>query len=98
MFDRPSWDTNNREAPRSPFDRIQATRLATQCMDYLIEKGLSNSPDSAFIGLQEKEMKFHPLEDFLRLADKEHQRPKEQWWLSLRPILSTLAQTGPKDS
>ncbi len=82
----------------SPFDRIQATRLATQCMDYLIDKGLSNSPDSAFIGLQEKEMKFHPLEDFLRLSDKEHQRPREQWWLSLRPILSTLAQTGPKDS
>ena len=82
----------------SPFDRIQATRLATQCMDYLIEKGLSNSPDSAFIGLQEKEIKFHPLEDFLRLSDKEHQRPREQWWLSLRPILSTLAQIGPKDS
>lgn len=82
----------------SPFDRIQATRLATQCMDYLIEKGLSHSPDSAFIGLQEKEIKFHPLEDFLRLSDKEHQRPREQWWLSLRPILSTLAQIGPKDS
>jgi 6-phosphofructokinase 1 len=79
----------------SPFDRILATRLAKQCMGYLIEKGLNNSSDSAFIGLQEKDLKFHDLEDFLRISDKEHQRPKEQWWLSLRPILDTLAQPGP---
>jgi 6-phosphofructokinase 1 len=81
----------------SPFDRILATRLATKCMDYLIDKGLTNSMDSAFIGLHGKELKFHPLEDFLRLSDEIHQRPKEQWWLSLRPILNTLAQPGPKN-
>lgn len=80
----------------SPFDRILATRLATKCMDYMIEKGLSKSTESAFIGLQEKDLKFHPLEDFLRLSDEEHQRPKEQWWLSLGPILKTLAQPSPK--
>jgi 6-phosphofructokinase 1 len=82
----------------SPFDRILATRLATKCIDFLIDKGLSNSMDSAFIGVHGKELVFHPLEDFLRFSDEGHQRPKEQWWLGLRPILNTLAQPGPKGS
>jgi 6-phosphofructokinase 1 len=76
----------------SPFDRILATRLATKCMDFLIERGLKKSFESAFIGLRGNELTFHPLDDFLRLSDETNQRPKEQWWLNLRPILNTLAQ------
>jgi 6-phosphofructokinase 1 len=79
----------------SPFDRIYATRLATRCMGYLIDQAMSGSSQSAFLGTQGKEIKFHNLEDFLRLADEEHQRPKEQWWLDLRPIARVLAQPGP---
>lgn len=80
----------------SPFDRIQATRLATTCMEYLINQVSKNSNTSAFIGLQGKEFRFHNLEDFLRMADEEHQRPKEQWWLDLRGIMRVLAQPGPE--
>jgi len=80
----------------SPFDRILATRLATKCIDFLIDKGLIHSTESAFVGLHGKDLVFHPLEDFLRLSDEAHQRPKDQWWLSLWPILNTLAQPGPK--
>jgi hypothetical protein len=36
------------------------------------------------------------MEDFLRMADEEHQRPKEQWWLDLRGVLRVLAQPGPE--
>ena len=80
----------------SPFDRIQATRLATRCIDYLIDQvGLSSS-ESAFIGLHGKEIKFHNLEDFERLVDIKKQRPKEQWWMDLRPISRTLAQPSPR--
>jgi 6-phosphofructokinase 1 len=81
----------------SPFDRILATRLATNSIDYLINKGINNSSESAFIGLRGKELEFHPLEDFLRLSDEANQRPKEQWWLNLWPILNTLAQSGLTD-
>jgi 6-phosphofructokinase 1 len=81
----------------SPFDRIQATRLATKCMEYLIDQAMRKPSMSAFIGLQGKELKFHNLEDFLRMADEEHQRPKEQWWLDLRPILKVLAQPAPRN-
>jgi 6-phosphofructokinase 1 len=79
----------------SPFDRIYATRLATYCIDYLIEKASSGSTTSAFIGLQGKEIKFNDLEDFTRMADIDAQRPKEQWWMGLRDIAKVLAQPGP---
>jgi 6-phosphofructokinase 1 len=79
----------------SPFDRIQATRLATRSISYLIEQVESGSANSAFIGLQGKEIKFHNLEDFLRMVDLANERPKEQWWLSIRPISKLLAQPGP---
>jgi 6-phosphofructokinase 1 len=76
----------------SPFDRIQATRLATRCIDFLIEQIENDSTNSAFIGLHGREIKFHNLEDFDRLANLKTQRPKEQWWLDIRPIAKVLAQ------
>jgi 6-phosphofructokinase 1 len=79
----------------SPFDRIQATRLATRCIDYLISQAEQGSSTSAFIGLQGREIKFHELEDFPRMSDLENLRPKEQWWMELRHIASVLAQPGP---
>ncbi len=80
----------------SPFDRIQATRLATRCINYLIEKAESGSNDCAFIGLQGHEIRFHDLEDFPRMIDAEHQRPKEQWWMELRQIARIMAQPAPE--
>jgi 6-phosphofructokinase 1 len=79
----------------SPFDRIQATRLATRCIDFLIEQAESGSIFSAFIGLQGREIKFHDLEDFPRMVDLHAQRPKQQWWMELRPIARLLAQPEP---
>jgi 6-phosphofructokinase 1 len=82
----------------SPFDRIQATRLATRCIDFLIEQVNSQSPKSAFIGLQGKEINFHDFEDFDRMVDMKNHRPKEQWWMNLRPIARVLAQPSPQSN
>jgi 6-phosphofructokinase 1 len=79
----------------SPFDRIQATRLATRCIDYLIQQASHGNSQSAFIGLQGKEIKFHNLEDFPRMGDMKNQRPKEQWWMGLRDIARLLSQPAP---
>jgi 6-phosphofructokinase 1 len=79
----------------SPFDRIQATRLSTRCIDFLIEQVEQHKPSSAFIGLQGSEIKFHNFEDFDRLVDIKKQRPKEQWWMNLRAIARILAQPSP---
>ena len=79
----------------TPFDRIQATRLASKCIDFLIEESSNPEPASAFIGMQDGQVKFTGLEDYPRMADKATGRPKKQWWLKLRPIARVLAQPGP---
>jgi 6-phosphofructokinase 1 len=75
----------------SPFDRVQATRLAARCINYLIEQAESEAPESAFIGLEAGKVTFHPLEDFQRMVDEGCARPKKQWWLELKPIAEKLA-------
>jgi len=80
----------------SPFDRIQATRLSRMCLEYLIERCDKKSTDSAFIGIQNGQIKFHDLRDFDRMIDAKYQRPKEQWWLELKSIASLLAKSSPK--
>ena len=79
----------------SPFDRVQATRLAVRCVDYLIEEAGKEEPESAFVGLKAGKIQFHPLEDLMRMMDEAHGRPKKQWWMDLRPIAKLLAQPMP---
>jgi len=75
----------------SPFDRIQAVRLARQSIDYLIDEASSGSTNSALIGMQEGRVKITGLEDMPRLIDAAHLRPKQQWWLSLKSLARLLA-------
>jgi 6-phosphofructokinase 1 len=80
----------------SPFDRIQATRLAAKSIDYLTEQAGTASPAVAAIGFQEGSAVFLDLQDLPRLVDDGFQRPKEQWWLELRTIAKVMAQPGPQ--
>jgi len=75
----------------SPFDRIQATRLATRCVGFLTEEAEKESISGAFIGIQGGQIKIHNIEDMQRMADTVHCRPKEQWWLDLRPLVRELS-------
>ncbi|NWG08199.1 MAG: 6-phosphofructokinase [Chloroflexi bacterium] len=78
----------------SPFDRVQATRLARMCLEYLIEQCNKKEYNSAFIGMEKGQIHFHDMRDFDRMIDAEHQRPKEQWWLELKSIATLLAKPG----
>jgi 6-phosphofructokinase 1 len=79
----------------SPFDRIQATRFAVRCIEYLIEQAKSSSPTSGFIGMEAGGISIHDIEELPRLIDEPNQRPKKQWWMELRPIARELAQSAP---
>jgi 6-phosphofructokinase 1 len=79
----------------SPFDRIQATRLSRLCLEHLIDECRQGSSDSACIGLQNGQIKFHDMRDFDRMVEAAYQRPKEQWWLQLKDIASLMAKLGP---
>ena len=79
----------------SPFDRIQATKLARRSVGYLIEQAAEERPNASFIGLLGGHVHFHPLEDLPRMMDEPNRRPKTQWWLGLRAINNALARSGP---
>ncbi len=74
----------------SPFDRIQATRMATRCVTFLVDEASKGSNSGTFIGIQGGYTQFHPLEDMPRMVDAAHMRQKEQWWLDLRPLVAML--------
>jgi 6-phosphofructokinase 1 len=76
----------------SPFDRIQATRLAVKCIEYLIENAQTESPASAFIGMEAGGIQIHSIEEMPKMIDEVHQRPKKQWWMDLRTIARLMAQ------
>jgi 6-phosphofructokinase 1 len=78
----------------SPFDRIQATRLARLCLGYLIEECNQAGNNCAFIGLQKGQLSFHDMRDFERMIDAKHERPKEQWWLEMKGIATLMAKLG----
>ena len=78
----------------SPFDRIQATRLASKSVEYLIEQALADTPTSAFIGLQKGKVQFTPLLEFPALVEAGVHRPREQGWMALRPLAQVMAQPG----
>ena len=80
----------------SPFDRIQATRLARLCLQNLIEQCTKNDTSACFIGLQNGKFIFHDMRDFDRMADLKLQRPREQWWLELRAIANIMAKLAPE--
>jgi 6-phosphofructokinase 1 len=80
----------------SPFDRIQATRLAARCIEHLTETAGEPNPPVKFTGLQGGEIRFYNIEDIPRMADTTFSRPKQQWWLDLRTVARVLSKPGPK--
>jgi len=80
----------------SPFDRIQATRLARLCIEHLIEQCGQRDITASFIGLQNGKFFFHDMRDFDRMADLKYQRPREQWWLQLKTIANLMAKLAPE--
>ncbi|MGE0822016.1 MAG: 6-phosphofructokinase [Candidatus Binatia bacterium] len=76
----------------TPFDRILATRLAATSIERLCNEAVNGTHTALFIGLTNGQVQFHHLEDLPRMMDREHQRPKHQWWLEVREVARVLAQ------
>jgi 6-phosphofructokinase 1 len=80
----------------SPFDRIQATRLAAKCIAFLTEQAGADTPPAVAIGLQGGRVEFTSLQDLPRLIEPGARRPTNQWWLELRPIARIMALPRPQ--
>jgi 6-phosphofructokinase 1 len=83
----------------SPFDRIQATRLASAGVDHLISAVLADDTASAMVGVREGKVEFTPLRQFPDLVERNVQRPRgPAWWMSLRSVADIMAQARPHPS
>ncbi len=79
----------------TPFDRIQATRMATHCVQYLIQEDRKPTPGSGFLG-RTGSSRVYPIEEWPRMVDFAHDRPRSQWWLEIcAPIAKALAKPDP---
>ena len=78
----------------SPYDRIVATRLASDAVNYLIRacRESADEPEAACIGMVDDQLTFTPLDAVARIYDDRLQRPKKQWWMRLRPLARMLAK------
>lgn len=76
----------------SPFDRIQASRLAWESIHHLVGQAVADTPTNAMIGLQHGKVCFTPLSEFPSLVQPDGQRPLEQSWMSLRPVANVMAR------
>lgn len=75
----------------SPFDRLLAVRLVSRALDLLgaeLEAGTSNS---YYLGLVQSKIAAAPMDQMMSEMDVKLHRPKEQWWLALRPVLHAVA-------
>lgn len=76
----------------SPYDRIQATRLAAKCVEFLMQQAGQDTPEGAFIGFQGGRVQTFPLDQFPRMMEPGYARPKDQWWMRLREVAQALRQ------
>lgn len=75
----------------SPFDRIQATRLAVRGIDYLVDAASSDDRTSAMGGLVAGRVEFAPLEELPAKLAAHAVDPTAVPWFSLRPIADVMA-------
>jgi 6-phosphofructokinase 1 len=80
-----------------PFDRILAARMLANAVDFIDEHCMSNdgNPPAVSIGHVAGDLRITPLEDVMRMADERLQRPREQWWMRLRPVARMMAHMTP---
>ncbi len=75
----------------SPFDRIQATRLAAKALSRLIKAANEGSTETVGIGRSAGKTTITSLEDLSALMETSARRPKAQPWLSIREVATTMA-------
>jgi 6-phosphofructokinase 1 len=81
-----------------PFDRILASRMLARAVEYIDEHSTIRdaNPLAVSIGQVSGELRMTPLEEMMRMADEKWQRPREQWWMRLRPVARMMAYMQPK--
>ncbi len=75
----------------TPFDRAHAAQMAAYSIDWLTGQILAGRSDWRYIARVQGKMGTAPLRMMPEVVDMEFRRPREQWWMDLRPIMADLA-------
>ena len=75
----------------SPFDRINATRLAWNAIQHM-DRQLSSGDTSYVAASNDKTLRFAPWHEVSAAMDWGRMRPRSQWWLPLRSVLEGLGR------
>lgn len=75
----------------SPFDRIIATRLASQGLHLLIDEMAAGRDTIGFIGRVDDAPAILEIDTMDHLVDWQHHRPKDQWWMKLADLIEELS-------
>lgn len=80
----------------SPFDRINATRLAWSAIHHL-DRQLEAGAKGYWAAAADGAGLFAPLRDITDGMDWENHRPHEQWWMELLPVFEQLSRRPGQD-
>ncbi|GAB3821378.1 6-phosphofructokinase [Tessaracoccus terricola] len=80
----------------SPFDRINATRLAWSAV-HRLDRQLQAGETGYWAASAHAPGFFAPLRDITDAMDWDNHRPREQWWMELRPVFERLSRRPGQD-
>jgi 6-phosphofructokinase 1 len=70
----------------SPFDRLLATRLVSRALEDIAEQFAAGTCEAKYLGLVGGRIQTGLLSQMREAIDPKARRPREQWWLALRPV------------
>ena len=74
----------------TPADRLLATRLIDAAMTRMAEQISSDDKGIYCVGTFQNEVRMTDIAEAMKATDRTHQRPRDQWWLSLKSILDCV--------
>jgi len=76
--------------PPTPADRLLATRLTDAAMARLAEQISQGAAEVSCVGSVGNEIRLTGIREAMEGTDRSHQRPIDQWWLDLKPVLDCV--------
>jgi 6-phosphofructokinase 1 len=75
----------------TPFDRLLATRLVSRGLNELAAEFAIGGDASSYVGLVHSAVTTSPTARMMEEMDPTFKRPKDQWWLQLRPVIAAVS-------
>jgi 6-phosphofructokinase 1 len=76
----------------SPFDRLLATRLVKAAIDDIARQLAEGAAEGRYLGHVGDRVESMPLAHFDEEVDRVNRRPRQQWWLNLRPAIAAVSE------